>query len=63
MRQDVLIAEALLPSLASSPNQSISADIMAAITQRHRQLGAHEVGHTLGTYGTTQIIQVKGYLA
>lgn len=45
MRQDVLLAEALLPHWQLGTQQN---DILAAIIQRHRQLGAHEVGHTLG---------------
>jgi hypothetical protein len=53
MRQDALIAEALLgPYMYAngSVNTLLEANIMAALMQRCKQLGAHEVGHTLGIY-------------
>ena len=54
LRQDALIAETLLGPFGDSADAATamtadqSAAIMAAVLQRCKQLGAHEVGHTLG---------------
>ena len=52
LRQDALIAESLLGPFNDSTDAAMSAAlssaIMDAVLQRCKQLGAHEVGHTLG---------------
>jgi hypothetical protein len=52
LRQDALIAETLLGPFNDSSDGAMSAvqssAIMDAVLQRCKQLGAHEVGHTLG---------------
>ena len=51
MRQDAMIAEAVMGPFVS-PNGSVDArleaEVMDLVLQRCKQLGAHEVGHTLG---------------
>lgn len=50
MRQDALLAEALLSpySAQGALDEETRTQIMAAVLQRTRHLGAHEVGHSLG---------------
>jgi hypothetical protein len=51
-RRDVLICSTLLEiydmSTGTLVDPVLARDVMEAVMMRHRQLGAHETGHTLG---------------